>query len=134
MSPITTPGGVQGTLQVDIDLVAESLRLDVGEGACIGHAGTVDQAGGLAEFLFGAADGVLQRGVVGDVGLGVFRAVGRQPVHRLHVPRDQQQCIALLGEGAGQGEADAGARSGDDDERSGQWIAPASSCWRWRLA
>jgi hypothetical protein len=127
-------GAVQGALEVDIDLAGEDLGLDVGEGTRIGHAGTVDEARGLAELLFGAADGALQRGVVGDVGLGVGRAVDWQPVHRFHVARDQQQRIALLGKGAGQGEADAGARSGDDDERSGQRIVPASSGWRGRLS
>ena len=114
--------------------MAEGLGLDVGEGARVGHAGTVDEAGGLAELLFGAADGALQRGIVGDVGLGIGRAVGRQAVDRRHVARDQQQRVVFLGKGAGQREADAGARSGDDDEGSGQRIDPASSCWRWRLA
>ena len=112
-------GAVQHALQIDVDLAGKGLGLDIGEGARIGHAGIVDQAGGLAEFLLGVADGALQRGIVGDIGRGIGRAVGRQSVHRLHVSGDQQQGVALLGKGAGQGEADAGARSGDDDERSG---------------
>ena len=62
--------------------MAEGLGLDVCEGARIGHAGAVDQAGRCAELLFGARDGAFQRGIVSDVGLGVCRAVGRQPVHR----------------------------------------------------
>ena len=96
-------GGVQNVpFRLTSISLAEGLGLDVGEGARIGHAGVVDQAGGLAEPLLGVADGAFQRGVVGDVGLGVGRALGRQPVHRLHVAGDQQQRVAFLGEGAGQ--------------------------------
>ena len=127
-------GAVQDSLEVDVDLAAEGLGFDIGEGARIGHAGVVDQAGGLAELLLGSADGARQRGIVGDVGLGVGRAVGRQPVHRLHVACDQQQRIAFLGEGASQGESDAGTRSGDDDERSGQGSGPSSLRCRWPLS
>jgi hypothetical protein len=96
--------------------VTEGCGLDVGEGARIGHAGVVDQAGCLAELRLGVADGTLQRSVVGDISLRVDGAIRRQPVERLHVTRDQQQSIAFLGKGAGDGEADAGARSCNDDK------------------
>jgi hypothetical protein len=74
----------------------------------------------LAEFLFGVADGALQRGIVGDVGLGIDRALGRQFVDRLHVAGDQQQRVAFLGEAAGERQSDAGAGASDDDKRTGQ--------------
>ena len=80
--------------------MAEGLRLDVSEGARIGQAGIVDQAGSLAEALLGVTNGALKRGVVRDIGLGIDRVIGRQSVDRLDVPRDQQQGIAFLGEGA----------------------------------
>jgi hypothetical protein len=51
--------------------------------------GIVDQAGGLAEPRLGAADRLLERAIVGDVGLGISGAVGWQVIHRIHVPRDQ---------------------------------------------
>jgi len=101
MSPITTLVAFKVPFRLtSISWLKASGSTSVEGGAPSAIAGTVDQ-GRRSCRIFCSAPRTARSsaGVVGDVGRGEFRAVGRQPVHRLHMPRDQQQRIALLGEG-----------------------------------
>ena len=118
-------GGGHRAEQVDLDHLALLGALVGGERREQHHAGVVDQDVGAAELVLDALRGGDERVAVGDVGLDGDRAVAELVGQRLDAvgaAGEQRDAVAVGGQRAGGGLADAGRGAGDDRDAAGVGI------------
>ena len=99
-----------------------SARCSEVNGAEQHHAGVVDQDVGAAELVLDALGGGDERVAVGDVGLDGDRAVAELVGERLDAvgaAGQQRDAVAVGGQRAGGGLADARRGAGDDRDAAG---------------
>ena len=108
--------------QVDLDHLALLGALVGGERREQHHAGVVDQDVGAAELVLDALGGGDDRVAVGDVGRDGDRAVAELVGQRLDAvgaAGEQRDAVAVGGQRAGGGFADARRGAGDDRDAAG---------------
>ena len=111
---------VEHRVEVDVHQLAPGLRLELDERRAPLDAGVVEENVDRADFLLDQVDMARHRGLVGDVeGPGMCLVTGvRQflagALDLFGIPPVDDDLGAGLGKPAGDGEADAPARSGDE--------------------
>ena len=132
-------GGGHRAEQVDLDHLVLLGALVGGERREQHDAGVVDQDVCAAELVLDALGGGDDRVAVGDVGLDGDRAVAElvgQRLDALGAARQQRDAVAVGGQRAGGGLADARRGAGDDRDAAGVGVgahgptmAPGSTGW-----